>query len=133
MQNAGLAISLFWAGGPTRGTRFRPGKSARTNERTNERSKPRSAGFLRVLLPTALVLGTAFSAQAADHPEIYVTPASREAIRSKITMAPWAKTGFAALKARIDPLVAKTQTDPAYVSSRLMMNWTTHYTTPGGR
>jgi hypothetical protein len=81
------------------------------------------------LLVCAVLLGTAKIAQA-DHPEVYVTPADREVVLAKIAQAPWAKDGFAALKARIDPLVEKTKTDPKYLSSRLMMNWTTHSTTP---
>lgn len=77
----------------------------------------------------ALVLCVA-SAARAEHPEVLVTPADREAMIAKIGQCEWAKAAYAALKARIDPYVEKCRSDPTWMSSRLAMNWRTHYQTP---
>ena len=67
---------------------------------------------------------------ASAHPRILVTPDERAAIKAKIEQSPWAQKSYQALKARIDPLVEKCQGDPKFMSSRLFMNWQTHYTVP---
>lgn len=77
----------------------------------------------------ASLLGFVTPARAA-HPQILVTPADRDAVKAKLESAPWAKTAYAKLKDNVDHYVALTQTDPKFVSSRLMMNWDTHYITP---
>lgn len=70
------------------------------------------------------------TAAQADHPQILATPAQKASIEDKVETAPWARTGYASLKARIDPLVAHTEANPTWMSSRMLMNWQTHYTTP---
>ncbi|BCM94181.1 hypothetical protein IAD21_06084 [Abditibacteriota bacterium] len=86
--------------------------------------KTKTSGL--IALASSLIMS---SLALADHPQILVTPADKVVIQSKIARVPWAKTGFTTLKARIDPLVEKTQTDPQFVTSRMLMNWDTHYTT----
>jgi hypothetical protein len=70
------------------------------------------------------------SAAWAEHPQVMVTPAYRDAVVAKIQQCPWAKEAYAALKARVDPYVERCQSDPTWMSSRLAMNWQTHYQTP---
>lgn len=64
------------------------------------------------------------------HPSILASPDDREAIRQKIAKATWAKAAFAGLKSQVDPLVAKCEADPQFMSSRLFMHWKTRYTIP---
>ncbi|HEY1661680.1 MAG TPA: serine hydrolase [Verrucomicrobiae bacterium] len=69
------------------------------------------------------------SAMTQRHPELLVTPKDLDAMKAKLENDPWAKESFAALKAQIDPLVARCKDDPEFMSSRLFMNWQTHYIT----
>jgi hypothetical protein len=46
----------------------------------------------------------------------------------KVQTVKWAKKGYQDLKNRVDYYVAKTQVKPDWVTSRLAMNWETHYT-----
>ena len=64
------------------------------------------------------------------HPQILVTAADRDAVKAKLEQSPWAKESYAELKARVDFYVSLCQTNPQFMSSRLFMNWQTHYTTP---
>src|SRR4028119_1656856 len=82
-----------------------------------------------VVVSCASVLSAVGSVQA-DHPQVLVTPADRPAVQAKLEQAPWARQGYATVKARVDPYLALTEKDPKFVSSRLQMNWETHYTTP---
>jgi CubicO group peptidase (beta-lactamase class C family) len=66
----------------------------------------------------------------AEHPELLVKPSDLPAIRTKLDQFPWAKESFATLKSWVDSYVALCQTNPEYMSSRLFMNWQTHYVTP---
>src|SRR5271170_4419581 len=79
-----------------------------------------------------VVLGVAALATAvrADHPEILVHPADRDAIKTKIENSPWAKKACDTLKSRVDRYLKYTKADPQWLSSRLFMNWQTHYTIP---
>lgn len=70
------------------------------------------------------------AAVRADHPEILVQPTDRDAIKAKIEQSPWAKKAYDTLKARVDQYLNYTKTDPQWLSSRLFMNWQTHYTIP---
>jgi Heparinase II/III-like protein len=83
----------------------------------------------RLTLLLCTILSITLTARA-DHPELLTTNAQRDAIQSKIENSPWAKQAFAALKARVDPYVDRCQSDPQFISSRLFMNWQTHYTLP---
>ena len=64
------------------------------------------------------------------HPELLVSPADRDAIKAKLENSPWAKKCFAALKSRVDFYVSLCATNTQFMSSRLFMNWQTHYITP---
>jgi hypothetical protein len=64
------------------------------------------------------------------HPCLYCVPADREAIVAKIAHETWAAQAYAKLKSRVDQLVARCQSDPAWLASRLLLNWQTHYRTP---
>jgi hypothetical protein len=64
----------------------------------------------------------------AGHPQLLVTADQHEAIVKKVETVEWAKSSFAQLQARIDGYVEKTRSDPEWVTSRLAMNWDTHYT-----
>lgn len=69
-------------------------------------------------------------ANAAEHPEILATPADRPAIQEKLEKSPWAKESYATLKGRVDHYISLCKNDPQFMSSRLFMNWQTHYMTP---
>jgi hypothetical protein len=68
--------------------------------------------------------------ESANHPRILVAPEQRDTIREKIENAPWAKAALERIKADVDKHVARTSADPEWMTSRLAMNWDTHYTTP---
>jgi CubicO group peptidase (beta-lactamase class C family) len=82
-----------------------------------------------ILITAGSLLGAAAPSRAA-HPEVLVTDADRVAVTEKIAHAPWAQASYETLKARVDKYVALCQTDPHFMSSRLCMNWNTHYTVP---
>jgi hypothetical protein len=77
----------------------------------------------------AAISGTS-GATAVTHPEILVTPSDRESIKAKMQTSGWAIQSYASLKARVDACMALCQTNPQFMSSRLFMNWQTHYITP---
>ena len=83
----------------------------------------------KTFVALALLLCCAAAAYA-NHPEILVTPADREALQRKVQNAPWAKAAFEKMKAEVDKYVTRTETDPQFMTSRLAMNWVTHYSTP---
>ncbi|HEY1719177.1 MAG TPA: heparinase II/III family protein [Verrucomicrobiae bacterium] len=67
---------------------------------------------------------------AMAHPQILVSSAEHDAIKSKLEQSPWAKQSYAELKSRVDFYVSLCRTNPQFMSSRLFMNWQTHYATP---
>jgi hypothetical protein len=75
-------------------------------------------------------IGAETSAPGNAHPQILVTPADRESIKAKVEHNDWAKASYAKLKTRVDDLVRRSESDPQFMSSRLFMNWQTHYTVP---
>jgi len=66
----------------------------------------------------------------AQHPEVLADPADHDAIVAKLHNDAWAREKYANLKARIDEYMRESAGDPVWLSSRLAMNWDTHYTTP---
>ncbi|MGD0382018.1 MAG: heparinase II/III family protein [Thermoguttaceae bacterium] len=81
-----------------------------------------------------IVAGSIFAANSSEshaaHPQILVTPADRESIKAKVGQYDWAKAAYAKFKTRVDDLVQRSESDPQFMSSRLFMNWQTHYTVP---
>jgi hypothetical protein len=67
---------------------------------------------------------------AIAHPQILVSANDHDAIEAKLEQSPWAKQSYAELKSRVDFYLSLCQTNPQFMSSRLFMNWQTHYTTP---
>jgi len=93
--------------------------------------------FLKCSMLSSVGMIAAHSILAADssqapsvHPQILVTTADRESIKAKVERHDWAKAAYAKFKTRIDDLVQRCQSDPQFMSSRLFMNWQTHYTVP---
>jgi len=72
----------------------------------------------------------AAGAARADHPELLVRPSDHDAVAAKVRDADWARAKYDKLKARVDEYLRESHDDPAWLSSRLAMNWQTHYTTP---
>lgn len=66
----------------------------------------------------------------AAHPEVLVTQADQDAVLQKLQSVDWAKDAYQEMRAELDPIVRKTESDPMYAASRLFMNWDTHWTTP---
>jgi hypothetical protein len=66
----------------------------------------------------------------AAHPELFVTSADRSAIQDKIEHVDWARKAYGTLKAEVDHCVQHCQGDPRWMTSRLLMNWQTHYEVP---
>ena len=64
------------------------------------------------------------------HPQILATPADRDAVKAKVENSAWAKSAYAKLKGRVDDLLRRCEDDRQFMSSRLFMNWQTHYTVP---
>ena len=67
---------------------------------------------------------------AMAHPQILVSSDEQDAIKAKLEQSPWAKQSYAELKSRVDFYVGLCETNPQFMSSRLFMNWQTHYITP---
>ena len=90
----------------------------------NKTSKPT---FYSVLCASMMIITTL--AAASDRPRIYVTPEQRDRILKKINTDEEIQKDFAERKQRVDKYIAKVQKDPDWLTSRLAMNWDTHYTT----
>lgn len=86
----------------------------------------RSSGnpWVSVFAATVLFAGTA----GAEHPQLLVTADQHDAIVQKVESVDWARAAYAQLQTRIDAYVAKTEAEPDWATSRLAMNWDTHYT-----
>lgn len=78
-----------------------------------------------VVFATAVLSG---NPARAEHPQLLVTADQHEAIVEKVETVDWAKAAYAQLKTHIDGYVARTEAEPDWVTSRLAMNWDTHYT-----
>lgn len=59
-----------------------------------------------------------------------MTAAGHDALAEKVRDIDWAKSRYDKLKARVDAIMQQANDDPEWLSSRLAMNWQTHYTTP---
>lgn len=66
----------------------------------------------------------------ASHPRLLVTPPDHPAIAAKIESARWAKAQYQRMKSEIDGFVERAAAEPQWLSSRLAMNWETHFSTP---
>ena len=93
--------------------------------------------FLKRSMLSSVGIIAAHSILAADssqspsgHPQILIIPTDRESIKAKMEQYDWAKAAYAKFKIRVDDLVQRCQNDPQFMSSRLFMNWQTHYTVP---
>jgi len=62
------------------------------------------------------------------NPQVLVTDKQHADIVKKVQTVDWAKTGYQKLKKRVDTYVAKTEIKSDWITSRLAMNWETHYT-----
>ncbi len=65
----------------------------------------------------------------AAHPKILTNFSDRDAVYKKIQTCPWAKEAYRELKDRVAPYIQHCSDDPEWLTSRLMMNWDTHYIT----
>ncbi len=84
---------------------------------------------IALLVFVTLSIGCHRKEAASNHPQILVTPGERASVSEKLQQIPWAGKAFEDMKARIDPLVEKTKSDPQFVASRMLMNWDTQYKT----
>jgi hypothetical protein len=57
------------------------------------------------------------------HPRLLTVPGQRAVLQKQIQREDWAKEVHNGIKERIDPYLAKTQTQPDWLYSRLMMYW----------
>ncbi|MGJ8641216.1 MAG: heparinase II/III domain-containing protein [Opitutaceae bacterium] len=67
------------------------------------------------------------SAVFADRPQVLVDADQHTYILEKIDTVSWAGEAFESIQERVDKYVAKTVAEPDWLSSRLLMNWDTHY------
>ncbi|RMD81897.1 MAG: hypothetical protein D6820_04495, partial [Lentisphaerae bacterium] len=74
-----------------------------------------------------LILNNLFPDQ---HPRIIITNPEKKNLIDKIERTPWAKAYFDELKRDLDEDMKLWQRQPDFFTSRLAMNWETHYTTP---
>ena len=58
-----------------------------------------------------------------DHPRLLCSPADKPALQKQIQNEAWAKEIMQGILNRIDPYVEKTQQEPDWMYSRLMMYW----------
>ena len=65
----------------------------------------------------------------AAHPELLVSAADHDAMVAKVRDVDWARSIFTKMKANVDRCMALAHDDPAWLSSRLAMNWKTHFIT----
>jgi hypothetical protein len=75
------------------------------------------------------VLFFASTTVRAEHPEVLTTPADHDTMVAKVRDVDWARASYEKLKANVDRCMALAHDDPEWLSSRLAMNWKTHYTT----
>lgn len=66
----------------------------------------------------------------AQHPQILVEADQKKKLTEKIDQYPWAAQKLQEVRRRIEPFLEKVTADPEYLTSRLAMNWQTHYKTP---
>ena len=79
------------------------------------------------LLCYSLLIVVSNADQALSRPRVLVTSESRDDVRQKISNQKWALDTYNRLKKRVDKYVIKTAAEPEWLSSRLAMNWDTHY------
>lgn len=68
------------------------------------------------------------NSSSSTHPRLLVSAHEHEAIVTKLESVSWAKNAFEKTKSNIDGYLEKVKTTPGYMTSRLAMNWGTHYT-----
>ena len=62
--------------------------------------------------------------QASEHPYLIVKNEDKAEILEKIKSTQWAKSTFDSMVVRLTPYVERHKTDPEWILSRYMMNWT---------
>ena len=69
-------------------------------------------------------------AQSSEHPHLIVNNKDKPFVLEKIKTTDWAKNTYDAMVENISPYVERHKTDPEWILSRYMMNWTPgkHYT-----
>lgn len=87
-------------------------------------------GLMLMLSPLAPAQITAEHFTSAQHPRVFATSKDRAELAGKIERVAWAKRIYDSIRARVDPLVDRHQSDPQFVVSRLQMHWDDgkHYT-----
>ncbi len=79
--------------------------------------------FVLWLCPLVTVLVPAYSS-----PRLMVVGEQHEEIVNKVESVGWAKASYELLKGRVDVYLEKVAEEPDWMTSRLAMNWDTHYT-----
>ncbi len=74
--------------------------------------------FDKIPTPTGLEQG---------YPRIYITQDEKSDLEQTIASEPWAKGVIDGIHKRIDGYVERHESDPEWITSRLMMNWNTKY------
>ena len=79
-----------------------------------------------------LITFTGCTSQAGTlkHPSLVVTDKDKPLVLEKIRTMPWAKNTYETMLERITPYVERHKTNPEWILSRYLMNWTpgNHYT-----
>lgn len=63
-----------------------------------------------------------------QHPRLMTTPGYKPTLQNQIKQEPWAAEVMQGIYNRINPYLDKTQAEPDWLSSRLMMYWKSHAT-----
>jgi len=98
-------------------------------------TRPTTAADITATLTATLTSGSSTLSKDLDvivrgsytvtpsHPQAYATDTQLPALHSKLASEGWASDSLANLKATIDPLVNRHQSDPEWILSRMGMYW----------
>ena len=83
-----------------------------------------------LLLVVLLAVSLPAAAKAPSHPYLIVNDSDKGAVLEKIRNNDWAKAAYDNMVGRLEPYVQRHKSDPQWILSRYMMNWTPgkHYT-----
>jgi len=85
--------------------------------------------LITILIALLIFVGISnFLLNKSTGPQVLVGKEQHSEIVNKVQTVDWAKKGYQTLKNHVDIYVDKTQSQPDWVTSRLAMNWETHYT-----
>ena len=82
-----------------------------------------------LLLSCACLLSAGYSQEIPlpkmpeGHPRLMTTNAAKASLQKSVLSEPWSREVLDGIKKRIAPYIAKTKTQPDWLSSRLMMYW----------